>query len=147
MKYFAYGSNILGEEMKELGAHCDGNGHFTYKDHAFLKDYELGFDIRSNGGKATVRPKKGEITQGVLYLINADFLKCLDAKEGYPVTYRRRELLVERKNGVDVVAWVYISNKGFGGKADQKYLRSKIIKGADQRGLNTKVYRKFLEKT
>ncbi|MDR3642542.1 MAG: gamma-glutamylcyclotransferase [Candidatus Doudnabacteria bacterium] len=121
MYYFAYGSNLNLEHMRRL---CGWN--FTVIGPAFLKNYELGPDIR---GYANVRPSQDKQVYGVLYDINQQSLDALDDFEGYPEVFMRPELEVTDENGKTYRAWAYIEPAHqFGGNfIKEDYLRRVII--------------------
>ena len=77
MEYFAYGSNMNPERMKQrIGWSPPSRG-------AVLQDYQLMFDKQSNdGGKANIRPLKGEAVEGALYKLAEKDLLSLDGFEG-----------------------------------------------------------------
>ena len=85
--YFAYGSNMNPERMKERGA------HFTSIDSYKLRGYSLKFNKISFEkpctGCANIVPDEMGVVEGVLYKITVQGLYNLDKFEGYPVHYDR----------------------------------------------------------
>ena len=94
MEYFAYGSNMNPERMKQrIGWNPPSRG-------AVLQDYQLMFDKQSNdGGKANIRPLKGEAVEGVLYQLAEKDLLSLDGFEGVSTGDYARENLEVSING------------------------------------------------
>ena len=112
--------------MRRLcGWHCRVAGN------AQLRDFEFGFDSR---GYANVRPKHGEIVEGVLYEIDSEGLGMLDNFEDYPEVFDRSEVRVIADEKL-VTAWVYLKSiKEFGGIARMEYLE-RVIRGAESNHL------------
>jgi cation transport regulator ChaC len=110
MTYFAYGSNLLEEEMAKL---CPANT-FQFRGRACLKGHRLAFTRRSkrtHGGVADVVPAEGESVWGVLYEIEQPCLASLDRKEGYPWAYQRQPVIVQVDAGggaATVPAFTYV---------------------------------------
>ncbi len=69
---------------------------------ASLPGYELAFS-----GVATVRPRSGARTWGVLWTVSADGLRRIDRFEGFPDSYNRRRVTVEWQDR-PAEAWVYL---------------------------------------
>lgn len=106
MLYFAYGSNLDRERMKERK--CD----FSSAKSAHLKDWKLVFNKRSAKipamGFGNVIPAKGEIVEGILYEMDDSMIKSLDKYEGYPKHYNREKIIVSVE-GKEVEADIYIA--------------------------------------
>jgi len=77
--YFAYGANMHPEAMRWRCPDAQANGAFI------LQDWELKFY-----NHATIEPRKGAQTAGVLWGITEDCEQNLDAFEGYPHYYTKR---------------------------------------------------------
>ena len=97
--YFAYGSNMNPERMKERGAHYES---YT---RAVLRNYRLTFNKRcytyKGYGCANLEPSEGDFVEGVLYLLKnpREAIRKLDYYEGYPEHYNRLILEVETDRG------------------------------------------------
>ena len=107
MEYFAYGSNMNPERMKQrIGWNPPSRG-------AVLQDYQLMFDKQSNdGGKANIRPLKGEAVEGVLYQLAEKDLLSLDGFEGVSTgDYAREKLEVCINGDGKCLATAYIALK------------------------------------
>ena len=107
MEYFAYGSNMNPERMKQrIGWSPPSRG-------AVLHDYQLMFDKQSNdGGKANIRPLKGESVEGVLYQLAEKDLLSLDGFEGVLTgDYAREKLEVIINGDGKCLATAYIALK------------------------------------
>jgi gamma-glutamylcyclotransferase (GGCT)/AIG2-like uncharacterized protein YtfP len=112
MYYFAYGSNIVLDQMRRL---CGRN--FSLLGPAVLQDYELGADLRGYG---TIREQKNFQVYGLLYDVDQQCLDALDSFEGYPDVFGREMLTVidmdEEKKPHQ--AWVYFEPADqFGGNS------------------------------
>ena len=91
MLYFAYGSNMSFAQMKER---CAG-GRFLRS--AVLDGYRFVYDGQSvvrQGATADIVPSATEAVRGGLFEITERDKLALDADEGYPKTYDRREFEV-----------------------------------------------------
>ena len=96
VEYFAYGSNMNPKRMKKrIGWEPPFRS-------AVLEDYQLLFDkISNDGGKANIRPMKGEKVEGVLYQVAEKDLLSLDNFEGVSGGHYARERLMVNINGED----------------------------------------------
>lgn len=100
MKYFAYGMNtnipqmtVRCPEAKNLGP-------------ARLAGYRFRF-----AGHADIVPQENGLVEGVLWEISDTCLKSLDALEGFPYYYDRKEVTVVTENSVEE-ALVYYMTEG-----------------------------------
>ena len=115
--YFAYGSNMNPERMKErMGEEITQTAQVGR-----LADYRMKFNKRSRkyGVAANVVHEKGALTEGVLYRLQSpDQIKQMDPNEGYlgPSNdrnqYDRKPLPIRAENDM-VDAWVYIATDDF----------------------------------
>jgi len=78
MKYFAYGMNT---NLDEMARRCPGSQSLGS---AYLNDFELCFRTHCD-----IAYNQGSKVHGVLWDINVDNLRALDALEGYPHYYTR----------------------------------------------------------
>lgn len=105
MYYFAYGSNLNKKQMLER---CpDNRPRFT----ATLHNYKLvfaGWSRLWRGGVASIKPFRGEMVPGGIYEISDRDLRRLDKHEGYPDTYDRIKVTLNRETGEPVEAVTYI---------------------------------------
>lgn len=107
MYYFAYGSNMNPDRMKERKV------NYFQRKHAVLIGHRLEFNkVASRNpkeGYANIVPDKNGFVEGVLYdILDSDLLK-LDEHEGYPNHYDRIILPVLTDNGQDIEAVTYIA--------------------------------------
>ena len=77
--YFAYGANMHPGAMQWRCPKALGVGSFV------LRDWELRFY-----NHATIEPRRGAETHGVLWAITAECEQSLDAFEGFPSYYTKR---------------------------------------------------------
>ena len=97
--YFAYGSNINLEQMRERCPDAKVVGPVT------LADYELQF--RGNGF-ATIAPKKGSIVHGLLWKLTPACVQALDRYEGYPRHYIKSPVPIRTEDGSKISVMAYI---------------------------------------
>jgi gamma-glutamylcyclotransferase (GGCT)/AIG2-like uncharacterized protein YtfP len=106
MYYFAYGSNLSHKQMKER---CPDA---RPKSAATLHDHELIFAGRSqkwpDGGLASIAPSEGERVVGAIYDVSQKCLDSLDIFEGYPDTYKRKNVIVFTESGDPLEAITYV---------------------------------------
>lgn len=111
MYYFAYGSNMDKQRMKER--------KITFSDverrAAHLSGYHLEFNKVANDnpleGYANIVPDGSGLVEGVLYNIDAASLPKLDKCEGYPDEYLKISIKVLLpSDGQKVCAITYIAN-------------------------------------
>ena len=131
MKYFAYGSNMDPEQMKERKV------NFSKRERAILKGWRLEFNkVASRNpkeGYANIVPDVEGVVEGVLYEIQDSDLKKLDECEGYPNHYYKIKVKVELDNGQKVEAITYIAQADkvkSGLKPTKEYLNH-LLKGCD----------------
>ena len=112
--YFAYGSNLDFEDWTRWCANkkADPSGMVELEP-AFLPDYELKFHYYSGsreGGAADVVPSSvGNLVPGVLFELDSNALKLMDAKEGVKYNcYQRKWVEVIKFDGSIVKALTYV---------------------------------------
>ncbi len=104
MKYFAYGSNMNQEQMKDRCPDSNLVGS------AFLSGYKIGFTIFSKSrecGCADIIKSSEDKVWGLLYEISESDLSNLDKAEGHPNHYRRLQVEVSSENGENFTAEAY----------------------------------------
>ena len=104
MKYFAYGSNMDKNQMKDRCPNAIDLGLAT------LPGYELfytGFSDRWNGAVASIRPNESNTLYGRLWEFNDEDLKTMDKFEGYPTNYDRHSMQITH-NETPANAQIYI---------------------------------------
>ena len=109
MNYFAYGSNMNVQIMKEWGI------AFSTRYAAHLFCYHLAFNkvAKDNPqeGKANIVPDDSGLVEGALYDIDKASLPKLDKKEGYSGHYFKIPIKVTLpSDGQEVCAITYIAN-------------------------------------
>jgi len=131
MEYFAYGSNMNSERMREREV------NFSKREHATLKGWRLDFNKQASQnpkeGYANIVPCEGVMVEGVLYEISDSDLKKLDRCEGYPNHYCRIKVKVKLDNGQgrDAITYVAQADKVKSGlKPNRQYLEH-LLKGCD----------------
>ncbi len=144
IEYFAYGSNLSKEQMKNRG--------ITVIDTkiAELPEWKLAFTIYSDtwkGGVGDIIPDSQKKVEGVVYTIPEEDLKHLDHYEGRKVQdnrevgmYRRQYLPLKKEDGWKTVL-TYLVNRTLEHKSNidlkpsKEYLET-IISGAEKHGLS-----------
>ncbi|MCD6220871.1 gamma-glutamylcyclotransferase [bacterium] len=131
MKYFAYGSNMDPEQMKQRGI------KLTQREWAILKNWRLEFNkIASRNpkeGYANIVRDNNEAVEGILYEISEEDVKKLNKWERYPIHYDRTTVKVNLKDGREINTLVYIAQPDKvrnGLKPTREYL-AHLLKGCD----------------
>jgi len=110
--HFGYGSNLDLDDWKEW---CDARGRKPNEMQVepgifFLPDYELDFHYYSGsrgGGALDVIKLRGHAVAGKLFKVTGDGWGSLDAKEGAPSYYQRKQVEVLSENGERRTAITY----------------------------------------
>jgi gamma-glutamylcyclotransferase (GGCT)/AIG2-like uncharacterized protein YtfP len=105
MYYFAYGSNLDRQQMKER---CPNS---QPKFSATLHHYKLvfsGWSRQWHGGTASIKPKRGERLHGAIYQVSDRDIVRLDSYEGYPTVNDRINVIVNTEIGDAIQAFTYI---------------------------------------
>lgn len=129
--YFAYGSNMNHEQMKER---CN-NPVFICK--GFLENYDFvydGYSTTKNGSAANIIPKEGSIVWGAIWLIDEGDIKRLDEEEDYPYVYKIEKVIVKDDENKEYKEWVYLRDKKDLGNPSYEHGCS-VIEGARQYNL------------
>ncbi len=138
MLYFAFGSNLDPDQMRERcpGSHLIGV--------AALRDHKLvfpRFSERWGGGVASPQLSHGSDVWGVLYELVGDDLQALDACEGFHVPgdahnrYEREQIWVDLVHPKDgsvprrVRAWTYVARPANASLPSRRYM-DVLIAGA-----------------
>ncbi len=106
--YFAYGSNMSEEQIRErLGREVIG-------EKGMLNGFELIFKKQAYKkpgiSYANIINKEGSEVQGAIYKISEEELAEIDRKEGYPNHYNRIVLIIKNEDGIEIPSVVYIAN-------------------------------------
>ena len=135
MLYFAYGSNLNHQQMKNI--RCLGS---KYLKTIFLKDYKLLFGHPNKlniFGYANIVKKKGSKVPGAIWVITKKHEKILDDYEGFPNSYQKRYFYL---NGKKIM--FYIMNKCFIKKPPESYVNT-IKAGYKDCNIDAKYANKF----
>ena len=128
MYYFAYGSNMNHDQMKER---CS-NSNFVKR--VFLKGYRFVYDGNSRnraGPVANIIPSLNRTVYGGLFEIDKDDLASL---KGHEKNYKKTRINVEDEESNSYRAVVYLRDKQKKGKPNGLY-RKIVIQGAKDCGL------------
>lgn len=140
-RYFAYGSNMLTEWLRDRCPRAEPIGI------AIAANHKLTFGKRSidKSGKATLVPAQGIHTPGVVFKIAEDERHLLDAAEGFkhdkpndPARYGRVDDFQIQLIGSDsvIAATTYLANKPDVGLKPYDWYLALLIAGAVQHGLD-----------
>lgn len=100
--YIAYGSNL---NLKQMAYRCPG-AKIICKGR--IKNYALVYRGSKTGAYATIIPQTGKVVPVVVWEINAEHERRLDAYEGYPTFYYKKNLYVTSEDGRRFYAMAYI---------------------------------------
>ena len=115
MLYFAYGSNLNHNQMKNF--RCKGS---IYLRNFFLKDYELSFchpNKLNKFGYANLINKKGSNTAGAIWEITKKHEEILDDYEQFPNIYQKDFFYLEKEK-----VMFYIMKKYYFKKPPKSYI-------------------------
>ena len=142
MIYFAYGSNL---ELNQMKDRCPDSKLIS---EGYLKDYILSFDKFSPGwkcGVADIVKSFNNKVWGLLYDISERDLLKLDSYEGHPNFYRRIIVNIIKTNDQIVEAYTYeVVNKDKFVRPSKEYIN--IIKEAAKKYNFPISYRTYLKK-
>ena len=104
--YVAYGSNLNVHQMRFRCPDARVVGT------AEISDYQLLFKGSKTGSYLTIEKKKGGMVPVVVWEVTADDEKRLDAYEGYPNFYYKKNMKITlAETGKIINAFVYIMNE------------------------------------
>ena len=135
MLYFAYGSNLNHQQIKNI--RCLGS---KYLKTIFLKDYKLSFchpNKLNKLGYANIVKKKGSKVPGAIWKITKKHEKILDGYEEFPKSYQKKYFYLNRKK-----IMFYIMDKCFFRKPPKSYLNT-IKEGYQNCNIDIKYSNKF----
>ncbi len=107
LNYFAFGSNM--DKQRIIIRKVE----FTDMQKGIMKDWKLVFNKRSDEdgvGFANIVPEYGSTVEGIIYKVNENTIHTLEKKEGTPIHYHKKTMLVENSNKEFVDCMVYIAN-------------------------------------
>jgi gamma-glutamylcyclotransferase (GGCT)/AIG2-like uncharacterized protein YtfP len=128
--YFSFGSNMDRKQMKERTPLAE------YIGVGYIPNHDLVFNRKGSyrpGGVASVVPKEGVNTYGIVWAISPDELKEMDRIED-PKAYERIHKTVIMSDGKQLTCNVYVAFPQGDIVADQNYLEL-IIAAAESAGL------------
>ena len=107
MYYFAYGSNMDPERVRErLGKLPDRKA-------ATLAGWVLKFNKMASRnpreGYANIDMQDGEKVEGILYDITTEELRKMDLRESYPIHYNRINIVVRTEDDKEIEVITYIA--------------------------------------
>ena len=131
MYYFAYGSNMNPNRMKERGV------NFLRREHATLSGWKLTFNKvasrNHNEGYANIERDDEGVVEGILYTIQDADIETLNKYEGYPIHYERLVVDIVTEEGERKETITYIANhdKVREGIKPRKDYMNQLLKGCD----------------
>ena len=140
MFYFAYGSNMSHEQMKERCPDSRFVGRAFLPEYSFMYD---GYSERRGGAVGNVAPSKNSVVWGGIFEISEKDLESLDRLEGYPHVYGRQKLPVKDDSGASHQAWIYLRPAQKCGAPSHPY-RKIILTGARDCDLPEDYVRQYL---
>jgi gamma-glutamylcyclotransferase (GGCT)/AIG2-like uncharacterized protein YtfP len=143
--YFAYGSNLDPQDWERF---CWERGFdpscLNPVQPAVLPDFELVFDYYSRsrrGGALNLRPRVGQMVEGLLFRVTPEGRQALDRKEGHPNYYERFETVALLPDGSAVPVRTYRARADRAGtfhKPTTEYLQI-CRRGRAHYGLHTRM--------
>jgi len=121
--YFAYGSNMNHDQIKERCSDSKFIKRVILKGYRFTYD---GFSEKRAGSVANIIPSRNRTVHGGLFAINDDDLASLN---GHESNYIQANVDVVDEDGNSYNAVVYLRDKQKKGKPNELY-RKIVIKGA-----------------
>lgn len=130
MKYFAYGSNMNKDRMKERKI------NFTSRQFAKLFGYKLVFNKKAKDGEfayANIIASENDCVEGAVYEFPESDITLLDQKEGYPLHYDKTivKLIDNSGNQIEAITYVAQANKIKQGLLPQKKYLNHLLAGQD----------------
>lgn len=104
MYYFAYGSNLSTDQLRErIGAvRAIGAG--------MLRGHELvfsGYSSTRGGATASLRPSRGGAVPGQVFRVSSEQIEQLDRYEGHPTHYKRFDVTVDMDDDTSLACVTY----------------------------------------
>ena len=122
VNYFAYGSNMNPQRMRERGV------IFFSRQHLILSGYRLVFNkivSHPNAGAANIVPDEESKVEGVLYKVTLKGILNLDRYEHYPYDYDRVILNIpfDGQKNIEIKTYIALPHKtGDGLRPRREYL-------------------------
>jgi gamma-glutamylcyclotransferase (GGCT)/AIG2-like uncharacterized protein YtfP len=138
--YFAYASNMNQAQMKRW---CPGSRFVKtvlLEGHRFVYD---GFSVFWDGAVGNIVKSEADGVWGALYTISETDRLTLDAFEGYPRSYDRKEVEVTDRDGHRYTAMTYYRTGRALGKPHPDYEKV-VLDGAKEYGLPEDYADRFL---
>lgn len=126
LPYFAYGSNMLAEQMQDRCPGSTPRGLAHLDDHAFLINER---------GVATVVPDHGSVVRGVLWDVSEAHISALDGFEGLAIGNYTREVLPVIEARDQTAASIYVACHDTPSTPREGYLE-RVIAGAELLGIS-----------
>jgi len=130
MMYFAYGSNMDFEQMRQRCPGCEVIGN------ARLPHYAMSFTRWSRSwksGTADILPEKDRTVYGVLYDLSFEDLKKMDKVADYPNSYVRQDIAVLCEDS-PLPALTYVARRQGVFSPSRSYLK-RMVQGAQKHQL------------
>ncbi len=133
MKYFAYGSNMVGPVMDAACA------EHRFLGPARLPGYRFAFmrrSVRTGTGVADILPDPVSNVWGALYELEREHMGALDAKETLGSAYEHLDVVVQTGDGVSHAAMAYsvIAKEPVEVRPSLAYVQG-LVQGAGERSL------------
>lgn len=130
MKYFAYGSNMDKNRMRERKI------NFTSRKFAKLENHKLVFNKKAkdgNFGYANLEASNGDFVEGIIYEFSDNEIVNLDKAEGFPRHYDKVEITVkdENNNLINVLTYIAQPDKIVNGLLPTPTYLNHLLAGKD----------------
>ena len=143
MYYFAFGSNMSEQQMKER---C-GENNYNFITIGLLKNYKFVYDghsVKRNGAVANVVKDNNNYVWGVIYKINQKALNILDKHEGYKNKVYDRDVLIIRGNDNKIFkAYTYYRTGKEVGTPSEEY-KETVKLGAEEHEIPEDYIKKYI---
>ncbi len=133
MLYFAYGSNMLAEQMARLCLGPKPVGPARLHDHRLV--FNRLWDGWGGSAVASIEPRADGVVEGVVWEISEADREALDRFEDFPASYTRQDVTVETFDGRLLPAFTYVARPQGTFRPRREYLEQ-VIAGGRQRGLS-----------
>ncbi len=135
MKYFAYGSNMAIDRLRERAPSAQCVGVFLLKSHD-LRFHKVGGD-RSAKCNAFYTGSDADVVEGVIFDLDPGEIESLDKIEGLGHGYKKKSVHLVDFNGVEAKAFTYLATNINESLRPFSWYRDHVLIGARNAGLRS----------